>query len=475
LGVWNSDTGAGDSPERSDGAQNAGDGNDFPIVTAQDQQNQIRVTYVPLAGRFLAVWNDLRAGEGWQVYGRLVNTEGGGHGPLKAFSPSGIERRTAPSIAHDPATGRSLVVWGTASGDVLGRLVDQAGDGVGVVVPLTSSAVWEGEPSAGFDPASGRYVVVWIEASSDFVLNAQALDREGRLIGSPIPITEAASGKLDLRMATDPDSGRHLVVWRDYRGVDIYSIRGRMLDPDGLPASEELVIADAEGSQISPEPAYDSAHRAFLVTWSDSRRTGTYELFGQVVASPDGMLIGSNVFISPSGGYPHAIGLDAGRSSYVVVYPKAGLRLFGRYVAPDGVAEGDEFAISGAESGQAFPHVALNPVGRGFLASWTDQREGAPHLFGRMVAPGVPGLDPAVAAPAECPGYRTPEGLCLDCEANAGPLVDAACPVGAVYTDHGYYLGCVTDRVDALRREGLIGGACKLALIAPRARSTVGR
>jgi hypothetical protein len=39
---------------------------------------------------------------------------------------------------------------------------------------------------------------------------------------------------LDLRMATDTDSGQHLVVWRDYRGVDIYSIRGRrvMLDSD---------------------------------------------------------------------------------------------------------------------------------------------------------------------------------------------------------------------------------------------------
>src|SRR3989338_4099874 len=62
-GVGNSNTGAGDSLVRLDGAQNAGDGNDFPIVTAQDQQNQIRVTYVPLADRFLAVWNDLRAGE----------------------------------------------------------------------------------------------------------------------------------------------------------------------------------------------------------------------------------------------------------------------------------------------------------------------------------------------------------------------------------------------------------------------------
>ena len=120
-GVGNSGTGVGDSPVRSDGARNAGDGVDFPIVTAQDQQSQVRVAYLPTADRFLAVWNDLRVGEGWQVYGRLVNTEGGEHGPLKAFSPSGVEPRTAPGIAHDPATGRSLVVWGRSEERRVGK------------------------------------------------------------------------------------------------------------------------------------------------------------------------------------------------------------------------------------------------------------------------------------------------------------------------------------------------------------------
>ena len=53
--VGSSGTGVVDSSVRSDGAQNAGDGADFPIVTAQDQQSQVRLTYLPIADRFLAV------------------------------------------------------------------------------------------------------------------------------------------------------------------------------------------------------------------------------------------------------------------------------------------------------------------------------------------------------------------------------------------------------------------------------------
>jgi hypothetical protein len=69
----------------------------------------------------------------------------------------------------------------------------------------------------------------------------------------------------------------------------------------------------------------------------------------------------------------------------------------------------------------------------------------------------------------------TPDGLCLDCEDDAGALVDAACPVDGSYDNHGDYLACVTDAVNSLRHDGHIGGACKVNLIAPRARSSVGR
>ncbi|MBI3608318.1 MAG: hypothetical protein HY207_10145 [Nitrospirae bacterium] len=428
--------------------------------------------YQPKAKRFLAVWNNFSEEVGWQVYGRVLNTQGGPHGSLKTVSPSGVERRTLPGIAHDPDTGRSLVVWGTADGDVLGRLIDQDGEPSGPVITVANSASGEVEPVVGFEATSRHYLVAWIETSPDFVLYSRVIDQEGGVVGDATPISEAVSGKLDLRMATDDDAGRFLVVWRDYRGQDTYSIIGRMVGPEGLPTSDEIVIADAVGSQINPELAYDASDRSFFVTWSDSRHSGAYELFGQVVASPDGLLVGPNVLLSPYGGYPHAIAVDAPRARCLVVYSKGESRLYGQYLSSDGVAEGAELALSTTEEGlQSLPDVVVDPSGGGLLAAWTDEREGTPHIFGRALA----APSPSAALPEGCSGFSAPDGRCLGCEADGGAVVDQACPLDGSYQNHGDYLACVTDAVNALRHEGRIGGACKVNLIAPRARSSVGR
>ncbi len=463
----NNETDQSSADDQSDDTENSADDEAFPIVTVADQQQQIRTVYQPNVSRFLAVWNTFREDSGWGISARVVNSQGGPHGPLKAISPAGAEHRTPPGIAHDSGTGRSLVVWGTAEGDVLARLIDEGGDVSSPVIPVASSAAGEVEPSVAFETTSAHYLVVWIETSPSFALYSRVIDREGLFVGDAAPISEAASGKLDLRLAADHDTGRFLVVWRDYRGQDIYSIFGRMIGPDGLPTSDEIVIADAAGSQIAPEVAYDANAHSFFVTWSDSRRSGSYELYGQVVTSPDGLLVGSNVPLSLDGGYSHAIEVDPQRSRYLVVYSKGNRRLYARYFAPDGVAEGGEFSLSINEALQSSPYMAVDSNG-GILAAWTDEREGAPHLFGRTVTASAPDSPPA------CSGLSTPDGHCLDCEADAGALVDLACPVDTPYENHGAYLACVTDAVNALRHEGRIGGACKVKLIAPRARSGVG-
>jgi hypothetical protein len=466
----NDSDGTPDPNDRSDDNESPGDNEEFPIVTAEDQQQRVRAIYQPQAAQFLAIWNDFREDNGWEVYGRVINARGGPHGPLRQISLSDVEHRTPLGIAHDPEAGRSLVVWGTAGGDVLGRVVDQSGSPSGPVITIASSATGEAEPAVAFEATTARYVVAWIETNPGFTLYSRVIDREGRLVGDAAPFSEAASGKLDLRLVADHDTGRFLAVWRDYRGEDIYSIFGRMIGPDGLPTSEEIVIADAVGSQINPELAYDATGRSFLVTWSDSRRSGAYELFGQVVASPDGLLVGSNVPLSSEGGYPHAIGVDRVGSRYLVVYSKGSGRLYARYLAPDGVAEGGEFSLSTNEARQNSPNTATASSDDGILAAWTDEREGAPHIFGRLLT-----TDEPSASPPGCSGLSTPDGLCLDCEDDAGVLVDAACPVDGSYDNHGDYLACVTDVVNSLRHDGHIGGACKVNLIAPRARSSVGR
>ena len=266
-----------------------------------------------------------------------------------------------------------------------------------------------------------------------------------------------------------------LIVWRDYRGQDLYSILGRMVDTDGQPVSDELVIADAPGAQILPQVAFDPTHRTFLVTWSDTRRNGIYELYGQIVTSSDGVLLGDNVWIAAHGGAEHALAADPSREAYVIAYPHPTRRVYARYLGPDGRAEGGEFPVSTVTGIQSVPHAVAAPDGRGFLVAWADDRQGPLHLFGRWISTDGSDASPGGPPPATCAEFRDPSGACLDCEQHAGPLVDQSCPVARAYGSHGAYVACVTAAVNTLREEGVIGGSCKLKLIAPRAQSSVGR
>lgn len=477
------DTGGGtDDPDvpaeegpPGDDSENAGDGSDFPIVTLTEQQVHPRLTHQIHADQYFAVWNDQRDDGLWRVIGRGVNVQSGAHGALKAISESGVAPYTAPGVAHDAAGGRSMVVWGTAAGDVIAQAVDGNGDPLSAAVMVANGAATEVQPVIGFDPGAGRYVVAWIESSPHVVVYTRALDRDGAVLNAPTPLTEVSSGKLDLRLAVDPEAGRFLVVWRDYRGQDLYSIFGRLVDADGRPVSDELVIADVPGAQILPQVAFDPTQRTFLVTWSDTRRSGIYELYGQIVTSPDGVLLGDNVWIDVHGGSEHALGADPSRGAYVIAYPHPTRRLYARYLGADGRAEGEPFPVSTVPGNPSAPHVAVDPDGLGFLAAWADDRLGPLHLFGRWISTDDSPSSPGGPPPATCAEFRDGAGACLDCELHAGPLVDQSCPVAGTYGNHGAYMGCVTAAVNTLRAEGIIGGSCKLKLIAPRARSSVGR
>lgn len=451
---------------------------DLPISIASNTQQQSIVVYQPGERRSLVVWNDLRNRNGfdyygWAVYGQLVNSSGQFHGENFKISPFGVEYRSTPRMAHDATTGRTLVVWGTTGGDIQGQMLNSDGTFYGEVLSIASSTNNEGYPALAFNPVQGRFLVTWLGYQEDnYVIHGRLLNREGVSVGTSIVISEAVSGKLELQAQADTQGGGFLVVWRDYRGVDTYSIRGQMVNSDGSLRGTEINIADAIGSQILPALAYDPANHCFLVTWSDDRRYGgaAYEIYGQLVAE-DGVLVGSNFLISSYGGYPHSLAFDSSRTSYLLTFSKFGSRIHGQYLAADGIVEGEPFAVSDIEGIQSSPHLDYDANQERFMMVWTDRRNGSDDIYGHTVS--------NMSSEESC-NDQNAQG-CLACEtdppageAGAGALVDQACPVDGTYANHGEYMDCVTKKVKQLRKEGLIGPACSLKLIDPRARSGVG-
>ena len=459
--------------DNDDHAGGPNDTADIPVSTAVNSQQASTMAFVPSQSQFLVVWNDLRNRNnfdynGWAVYGQFVNSSGGFQGNNFALSPLGVEYRTPPLAAHDVAIGRSLVVWGTTGGDILGQMINNDGTFFGNVIPIASTNTYEGIPALAFDPTQGRFLVAWLGLTNDYPIYGQLISHEGVLEGTSFIISDVSSAKLELKAVSDTQGGRFLIAWRDYRGIDIYSIRGQMVNSNGALQGSEITIADALGSQIFPDLVYDSENRCFLVTWSDDRRFGgsAYEIYGQLIAA-DGVPMGSNFLISPYGGYAHAVSFDPSTTHYFLTFPKFGNRIHGQYIAADGVVQDEAIALSDLEGVQEAPHLAYDSSSRRFLATWTDHRNGSRDIYGHTTSITVS------SDPCDGQNDHVVEG-CLS-ETDADNQVNAICDPNLNWANHGEYVSCVAKEVRRLREARSMSAKSALQLVNEAAHSDVGK
>jgi len=346
-------------------------------------------------------------------------------------------------------------------------MVNPDGTLFGEIIPIATSSDYEIVPVLAFDPIQGRFLVAWLDSSIGYRIYGQLLGREGSLQGIPFLISDVSSGKLELQAGANTDIGRFLLVWRDYRGVDVFNIYGQMVNSDGTLYGTEIIIADAIGWQIDPALAYDPVNRSFLVTWSDDRRIGGshYEIYGQLVAE-DGVLISSNFSISPYGGYSHSVAFEPTNPHYLVSFSKFGNRIHGQYVAVDGTVTDEAFPLSDMESTQGAPHLAYDTKHQRFLTAWTDHRNTSADIYGRTT------LLTASQDPCDGQNGSSTEG-CLS-ETDATATVDRECPAED-YANHGEYVSCVAKTVRTLREGSDISASLALQLVALAARSDVGK
>jgi hypothetical protein len=441
---------------------------DTRVSTQINAKKLPRVVFEPGQDRFLVVWNEQRNRNdfdyhGWTVYGQLIGSTGNLDGQDFAISSFEVEYRTAPVIAHDANTGKSLVVWETTGGDILGQMINSDGSLSGNVISIANTGTIENTPALAFDPVSSRYLVGWIASDTAFSIHGQLLTSEGVLDGTSFQVSNVSSGKLELKASLNSQTDTFLLVWRDYRGEDIYSIRGQMVNNDGTLQGTEIDIADTSGSQVFPDVVYDSINDYFLVTWSDGRRSG-YDIYGQLVA-PDGVLIGSNFYIAPYGGRGHAVSFDPFTARYFFAFSKSGNQIQGQSMAADGYIRDEVVLLSDdIEVIQQAPHLAHDSNSGKFLIAWEDHRNESNDIYGRTTT--------VTVTQEPCDGQNSPS--CLECETEAGALVDQACPVDGNYSSHGNYVGCVAQATAGLRSTDQIGASCALQLIDSRSRSQVG-
>ena len=409
------------------------------------------------SGEYLLVWEDLRSGSDWDIYGTRIAMSGTVLDPAGIPILTGLSHQWIPDVA---ASGNAfMVVWadGRATGsdvysDIYGARVDTSGsvlDPAGIAI--STAPYMQHLPAITYDGTN--YVVVWEDKRNGVTLDiyASRVNTSGSVIdpgGVPISSAEneqyypaiASNGTgsfvawddyrtsiewntLGSRFTTsasvlDPagilisstlneqhwpaiafDGTNYLVVWYDtWIGTsDIYGARvdtsGNVLDPSGI------VISAARGDQALPAVAFDGTN--FMVVWEDFRNLTDWDIYGARVDTAGSVLDPSGIPISTASSDQYAPSLAFDGTNYLVTWAdarssgaEAYCDIYGARVSTSGtVLDTKGFAISAEMNMQHWPAVAFD--GTNYMVVWQDTRdEGDSHIYATRVTPSAEVLEP---------------------------------------------------------------------------------
>ena len=300
-------------------------------------------------------------------------------------------------VAYNSQDGEYLVVfeWPDVDGgpgrDLASIRVEA--DGQSALSPYSvarSNDYTDTRPAVAYNPTDNSYLAVWehLGTSGDKEIYGAILNASGIVSGSELPITYWAGDQEYPDVAYATDAGRYLVVWQDdytawANRPDIYGLSVDSLGSDGKYAS--ITGIDAPGDQTRPAVATNGANGRWLVTWRDSRNSGTTgdDIYGQQVEfSESGTTIelwGSQVVVGALPGWARALDVawgqvGSGDGEFLAVWSEDEA-LYARRVQADNTLPGDVIAVSDADCYKYVPAVAFDPAENTWWTVWADNRE----------------------------------------------------------------------------------------------------
>ncbi len=222
--------------------------------------------------RFLVAWSE-RFPEGCDVYGQLVNPDGSLYGSRIPICTT-VGHQASPQFVFDPAHQRFLVVWSVSiegqGWEVDGRLINSDGSlygGTFRISPFPATGnIWDSFTSVGFDSTLNRFFVLCYQWNvSPTNLYGQFVNVDGSLSGAPVPITDFTSGYGGSGViGYDSNHVRFLITCGYSEDLVNWRTSGWLLNADGTFYSREFTISDIMMGADGPIP-FDSTNNRFLV------------------------------------------------------------------------------------------------------------------------------------------------------------------------------------------------------------------
>lgn len=363
------------------------------------------VTWNSDDNQYLVVFDCVVDDDEFDIHGQRVNTDGTLDGT--AFVVSDADRfEIEPVVVYNHTAGEYLAVWWVMDGGNYGiyaqRVYTDATLAAQGSFTITAASGELGLPSVAYSDGTDKYLVVWHDSQPPGGIYGQLVNANGFLDGGEISIGDSGFWQYFPDVAYSADAGQYLVVWSDIRGaLDTgYDIYGQRVNENGtLDAQGNFAISEAGGDQEKPSVAYNADDDQYLVVWEDQRHenhTGT-DIYGQRVGIGGGLAAQGDfaIGVAPGPQSRPAVAYSSGSHQYLVVWEdeRNGVSrdIYGQRVWWPGLPLGHDFNISAARVSQDEPAVAYNSRLRQYLVVWADERDGDADIYGqRYDRNGVP-------------------------------------------------------------------------------------
>jgi hypothetical protein len=372
------------------------DGNNEGSVFAISQGSQDE-SFPELAlnssnGQALVVWVDTDSGNG-DIMGRLINNDGSRETTTTIVA--GVADQQVPGVAYNAVDNEYLVVWDEGELHQGQRvLADLSLAGSPILISDVTGLKTGGSLAFGAD----RYLTAWADHRSGLGdIYGQRIAVDGSLLGTEIGISAAYEYQGNPALAFGSAEDQWLVVWEDYRDAK-WDIIGQFVDRDGILIGEPIPICtESLSSQYYPDVAYNLHDDQFLVVWEDGRN-GQDDIYAQRVDASDGSLLGEIRITNQSDDqWESAVAYSEATNQYLVVWKDnrddPDSNIYGRRLNADGTFS-DSFVLDICLRGenQGLVDVAYSPTNDQYLVVWVDELQGVPGygVSGQLVSAGSP-------------------------------------------------------------------------------------
>ncbi|MDH5406387.1 MAG: hypothetical protein OEX80_07595, partial [Candidatus Aminicenantes bacterium] len=382
------------------------------IAVAANFQQEPRVAYNSENNNYLVVWEDLRGGVKYHIYGQRVDANGRLLGSNIQIQAVRNDSRY-PDVAYNIYYKYWLVVWqefysepSPGDWDIVCKAVDRDGtvwSQKGVAPYIGSNQKC---PRVAYNRTDKNFCVVWEDdinyATNDWEVYSRLVAGNGTPTGSSNALSGYSADQKSPAIAYLPLINGYLVTWEDYLDstntqCDIVCKR---VDKNGLPlTSTGSWVVHTSESQYRPEVAANTTDNNFLVVWEDYRSGSHWDIYGQRMSSDDSPVkVGSEISICTliENQQVPTVCYSPTYNRYLVAWgdqrndPGVSADIYGQLVNSDGTLEGINVKLSSQHGvNEVFPHLAWGSRYYNFFLVWEDNRHDSTSgydIFGRGVA-----------------------------------------------------------------------------------------